>query len=116
MNLAIGMYTAKKTVNIRREPRIVENVLGNNRAGQLLVGTQRMIYQIVTNKDNSTWGRVSESDASGIALWVCIQNTNTVFMEPVNEYIPVPSQGEMTAEFISRFLALEAWAKTQGYK
>lgn len=121
MNLAIGMYEAIDTVNIRKEPRIVESkILGkwiNNRVGQLDAGDQRMIYSIVTDSNNYTWGRVSQNDSAGVALWVCINTTNKVFMKPVDDYVtPVVNPPALSTEFISRFLALEAWAKTQGYK
>jgi len=121
MNLAIGMYEATDTVNIRKEPRIVESkILGkwiNNRVGQLDAGDQRMIYSIITDSNNYTWGRVSQSDSAGVALWVCVNTTNRVFMKPVEEVVSVVNPPALSAEFITRFLALEAWAKnTQGYK
>ena len=88
-NLTDGMYEAVSNVNIRREPRIVEYKLGKNfvtnRIGGIGAGTQRMIYSLLTNKANETWGRISEADSTGIAGWVCIQNINRVFMKPVDE-------------------------------
>jgi hypothetical protein len=101
-----GLYECVSDVFIRREPRIVE---GNkhNRAGKLTVGTQRQIHSIVTNSDNTTWGRVSEADSAGIAEWVCVQGLNRVYMKPVESH--EPGIGE-------RLARLEAWARTQGYK
>lgn len=62
-----GIYEAKSQVNIRREPRIVEYKIGGvwitNMVGRIDTGTRRTLDSFVTNKDNSTWGRVSEADS-----------------------------------------------------
>lgn len=82
-----GIYEAAADVNIRREPRIVEytdpqtHKFVSNKVGFLKAGTQRAIYSVQVQKDNSTWGRVSESDSAGIAQWVCIQDINRTFMK-----------------------------------
>lgn len=110
-----GMYEAASDVYIRREPRIVEYKVGRgiitNIVGFLNAGKQRMIYSFYTDKNNATWGRVSEADAAGVSEWVCVQNVNRVFMRPVvNE--PLPSTGTP----FERLDRLEAWARSQGYK
>ena len=118
-NLATGIYEAQTDVNIRREPRIVEYKIGKNfitnRVGGISVGTQRMIYSLVTNKDNSTWGRVSQSDSAGIAEWICIQNMNRVFMLPVDGPgdVVVPPSGleARVASLEGRVAALEGSKK-----
>lgn len=117
-NPTIGIYEAVgDIVNIRREPRIVEYKVGKNfftnRVGQINAGTQKRIFSIVTNKDNSTWGRVSESDSAGIAEWICIRNTNRVFMVPVDGQTPevvIPPVG-----LEARVAALEVWARSKGF-
>jgi hypothetical protein len=101
-----GLYECVSEVYIRREPRIVDNLLGHNRVGKLTPGTQRRIYDVVTNKDNSTWGRISEADAAGISQWVCIQGLNRTYMKLVEG-------SEPSSDRLSR---LEEWARTKGYK
>lgn len=113
--LPIGIYEAVSDVNIRREPRIVEYKLGKNfitnRVGNIGVGTQRMVYSLITNKANETWGRVSEADSAGVAEWICIQNTNRVFMRPVESDAVVPAGLEArVANLESRVAVLEAKA------
>jgi len=101
-----GLYEAIANVFIRREPRIVE---GNttNRVGKLTTGTQRQVHSIVTNPDNTTWGRISEADSAGIAEWVCIQGLNRSYMKPVTQVIDPDCMGRLSK--------LEAWARTKGY-
>lgn len=110
MNLQPGLYEATSTVNIRREPRIVEGKVDgkfiSNRVGQIGLGTQRQIYSVLTNEKNETWGRVSEADSAGIAEWICIKSLNREFMRLIFE---APSNLE------ARLNALEAWARTQGF-
>ncbi len=101
-----GLYEAATNVFIRREPRIVEGIK-HNRVGKLTTGTQRQIHSVVTNKDNTTWGRISEADSAGIAEWVCIQGLNRTFMKRIDKSDPAPDD---------RLTRLEAWARTQGYK
>jgi hypothetical protein len=101
-----GLYEAIANVFIRREPRIVEGTT-NNRVGKLTVGTQRQVHSVVTNPDNTTWGRISEADSAGIAEWVCIQGLNRSYMKVVEGSEPSLSD---------RLTRLEAWARTQGYK
>src|SRR5512146_254773 len=96
-----GRYIVISEVFIRREPRIVENAKGGNRVGKLTVGTERQILEVVTNADNSTWGRVSDPDAAGVSQWVCIQGLNRTYMKLVR---PDPSNAELSA----RLDALEA--------
>lgn len=78
-----GLYKCVSKVTIRREPRIIENTKGTNQVGMLDVGTQRKVYEIVTQSDNSIWGRISQPDAAGISQWVCIQGLNRTYMELV---------------------------------
>lgn len=100
-----GIYEVISDVKIRREPRIVEGRF-TNQVGLLKTGTQRKVYSIMTQKDNSTWGRVSQSDAAGIAEWACIEGLNRVFMRFIK---PLEEEG------VDRLSRLEAWARTMGY-
>jgi hypothetical protein len=102
-----GMYEAVTNVNLRREPRIVENADGNNRVGRLTIGTRREIFETVTDEDNMTWGRVSDFDSAGKAQWVCIVGLNRIYMQR----IPLSNQ-----LLESRLRSLETWARTNGYK
>lgn len=104
-----GIYEVISSLTIRREPRITSS----NRAGSLTIGTRRQVYSVVTNPDNSTWGRISEPDAAGIALWMCLQNINRTFARHISDPpAPITDVGELTA----RFLKLENWAREQGYE
>lgn len=111
-----GIYEAQKDVNIRREPKVVEYKLGNsfitNRVGQINAGTRRTIYSLITNEKGDTWGRVSESDASGVAEWICIQTLNTTFMKPLDVVVEPAPSGDIEA----RLAKLEAWAVSKGYQ
>ena len=116
MDYKPGIYEAKKYVLIRREPRIVEIRLPggayvHNRVGAIDAGTRREMKSFVTDKNNMTWGNVSESDPSGISQWICIRTVNTVFMEAVDGGVVVPPSGSVEA----RLSNLEAWARTKGY-
>jgi len=116
MNFQPGIYEAKSTVNIRREPRVIEYKIGGvwitNQVGRIDAGTRRFLDSFVTNKDNSTWGRVSEADSAGISEWICIQNTNRVFMQFVGDEPPVVV---VPAGIELRLTALEIWARSKGY-
>jgi hypothetical protein len=108
------IYEAISDVNIRREPRIIEinqtkNNLLTNRVGMLSAGTQREVFSIITDKNNDTWGRISQADGAGKAEWVCIANTNRVFMRKIEIPEPVHSIFEWAD-------AIDAWARNQGYK
>jgi hypothetical protein len=108
------LYEAIAEVNIRREPKIVEVKVGKNfvtnRVGSINPGTQRIIYSTITDKDNSTWGRVSQADSTGIAEWVCIQNTNRVFMKAIIEQeFPIRTLTAWANE-------IDAWARSEGYQ
>lgn len=80
-----GIYEVISDVKIRREPDIVEvfkdGKLITNQVGFLKVGTHREVYSVLTKKDNTTWGRISESDAAGIAEWACIKGLNRTYMK-----------------------------------
>jgi len=114
-NLTSGIYEAQSVVNIRREPRIVEYKIGGvwitNQVGRIDAGTRRFLDSFVTNKDNSTWGRVSEADSAGISEWICIQNVNREFMKLVDGGVVTPPSGSVE----TRLSNLEAWARTKGY-
>ena len=116
MNYVPGIYEAQSVVNIRREPRIVDIKIGGvwvtNQVGRIDAGTRRFLDSFITNKDNSTWGRVSEADSAGISEWICVQNINRVFMKPVDGGVVVPPP---TGDLENRLFRLEAWARTQGY-
>lgn len=109
-----GLYECISEVFIRREPRVIDNVLGHNRVGKLTVGTQRQVYDVITNKDNTTWGRISEPDSAGISQWVCIKGLNRTYMKLVEDNNP---EIETLMDLIAYKLGkLEAWAHTMGYK
>lgn len=114
MNYVPGMYEAQGTVNIRREPRIVEyredGMAKSNIVGKLTIGTCRHVFSVVTDASNASWGRISEADGAGIAEWVCLRNLNREFMKRIAD-IPVVVTG-----LEARVAALEAWARTQGFK
>ncbi len=98
-----GLYEVMTTLNIRREPRL----LPANIVGRLTIGTQRQVYSVMTDANNTTWGRISETDSAGIAQWVCMKDINRQYVKSVS-FVEVP-----TLE--SRFAALEAWARSKGY-
>lgn len=109
------IYEVISDVTIRREPRVVEyqdpktKQFITNAVGKLTVGTHREVYSTATDKNNATWGRISESDAAGISEWVCIKGLNRTFMKPL-ENVPVSNDIE------KRVSNLETWARIQGYK
>jgi hypothetical protein len=104
-----GLYEVISPVRIRREPRILpENVVG-----LLSVGMQRTIYSVITENDNSTWGRISFADSAGAAQWICMKTLNREFVKFVDGADEPPDMLAMLAGKVSR---LEDWAKTQGYK
>ncbi|MDD2921475.1 MAG: hypothetical protein PHQ36_04245 [Anaerolineales bacterium] len=118
-----GLYEIISKVTIRREPRIVEfkhPILKwvSNSVGTLELGDQREVYSIVTDKTNNTWGRISESDASGKALWICLQGLNRSYAKPVNpeKSAPAPVVIVEYPTIETRISKLEDWAKTKGYK
>lgn len=103
-----GLYkVVTEEVRIRREPRI----LSTNIVGRLKLGTERNVYDVTTDANNMTWGKISESDATGNAQWVCIEGLNRKYMQPVLEDIPIPHKTSI--EY--RLEAVEAWARTKGY-
>ena len=67
------IYECSSEVLIRRESRIVEYIDPKSKkpvtnvVGKLTQGTIREIYSTITDSKGATWGRVSESDAAGIA-------------------------------------------------
>jgi hypothetical protein len=99
-----GDYEVISTVTIRREPRI----LPSNAVGGLSVGTRRTVYSVITDKDNATWGRISESDAAGIAQWICLQSLNRKYAQKID--------AKPGTDWESRLASLEAWAETIGFK
>lgn len=79
------LYVTTQKLNIRRSPRITPV----NRVGMLDVGMQREILEILpANQNGEVWGRITEPDNKGVALWVCISNMNTKFMLPVESESP----------------------------
>jgi hypothetical protein len=100
-----GEYEVVSTVvRVRREPRI----LPDNITGRLTIGTRRRVLSVTTDKNNYTWGRVSEPDAAGIAEWVCIKDLNRTFMKCIE---PDPEPDDLRTQV----LKLIAWARTLGY-
>lgn len=101
-----GDYEVISPVTIRREPRI----LNENAKGVLSIGTKRHVYSVITDEKNQTWGRVSESDAAGQALWICLKSINREYVKRLSVE-PAPDRDVM-----ARLAALEEWARGQGYK
>lgn len=116
-----GEYEVISDVKIRREPQIVERYengkLVTNQVGLLKVGTKRIIYSTLTKKDNTTWGRISEHDAAGIAEWVCIQGLNRTYMKLLKAST---SETDTTFDMLlmkheRELERLKEWARTKGY-
>lgn len=105
------LYRALQTVNIRREPRITTT----NRVGRIDAGTVREVYETIVDRNNWTWGRVSDYDNHGVAQWMCIRNVNTIFMTPV-ESGPDQAIEARVAAIEARVAAIEAWARGQGMR
>ena len=99
-----GTYEAISNVNIRRQPRVTPE----NWMGRIEKGTQREIYSIITNDDNTTWGRISEADGAGISQWICIKGLNRTYMQLVSNH------GEIVNDH-DKLIKLIEWAKTKGY-
>jgi hypothetical protein len=114
-----GIYKVINTdgVFIRREPRIADSSKSTNRVGKLTLGTERRVYDFVTDKLNVTWGRVSESDAAGVAEWVCVHGLNRTYLEIVKAD---PSHSELlevrVAALEARVAALESGTKASTRK
>jgi hypothetical protein len=68
-----------------RDPKT--NKLVTNQEGFLEFGKTRIILDFETDEENQTWGRISEDNAAGVALYVGVQVLNRTFMErlPDNE-------------------------------
>lgn len=96
-------------VYVRREARIVENNKITNRVGKLSFSTTRRVYETITDKQNYTWGRVSESDAAGIAEWTCLEGLNRTYMECVEpDPDPVEALSTRIAALEARVIELES--------
>ena len=88
-----GKHRVISPVKIRRGPRMVDvrdpktNKLVTNQEGFLEFGKTRIILDFETDEENQTWGRISEDNAAGVALYVGVQVLNRTFMErlPDNE-------------------------------
>lgn len=81
-----GLYKVlTTTLNIRKEPR----VLWTNVFGKLKVGDSRQVYEFLTNDKNEVWGRISEYDSAGKALWICAKNINREFLKLVPSTDPI---------------------------
>jgi hypothetical protein len=116
-----GIYQVTSDVFIRREPRIVEyqdtatKKPISNVVGKLTIGTMRAIYDITTDKENATWGRVSFFDSAGIAEWVCIKNINRTFMKFIE---PLKDAGQSPVEkvypTIAWVMAVDAYIRSHG--
>ena len=109
-------YITISKVKIRREPKIVEYYEGKkfitNQVGLLDIGTRRTVYRTVTDAMNVTWGQISEPDAAGISLWVCIKGLNREYMRKTS----TDENSDTLTEIAIRLIKLEVWAKTKGYK
>lgn len=64
---------------VRKEPKITLW----NKSGFLSFGARRQVYSVATNDKGETWGRVSESDAAGQALWICMQGLNRTYVKRI---------------------------------
>ena len=111
-------YTCVSPVDIRREPRIIEYKVGKlyvtNRVGALNLGTQKEVYETLTDKTNTTWGRISAPDATGNAQWVALATLNREFMRRVEEQVldsGVNPLEQRVASLEQRVASLEASAK-----
>jgi len=92
----VGNYkVVAATVNIRREPRIV-NSTPTNVVGKLYRGDKRAVLDFSTDSAGFTWGRVSDYDAYGKANWICIQEPNKVFAE-FESHLPEPTTKSETS-------------------
>ena len=91
-------YKILRDVRIRREPRITST----NIRGLYTVGKIVDVFGEVSNSSGETWGQVSEPDATGVSLWICLRNINGKFAELIQEsVIPVDN------ELLYRVAALE---------
>lgn len=121
-NIVSGEYEVISDVKIRREPQIVERYengkLVSNQVGFLKVGTKKIVYSVLTKKDNTTWGRISEHDAAGIAEWVCIQGLNRTYLKLLkasNDDSTDISFDMLLMKHERELERLKEWARTQGY-
>jgi len=114
-DLKTGMYEAQGFVNIRLQPRITKD----NIRGGLDDGKQKMIYSIKTDGRFYTWGRLTQADNAGDALWVCIQIPNRVFMKYVGDDSPPAENTTLESRVTaleSRMAALEGFSHAYGFE
>ena len=114
MSFEPGMYEVISPVTIRRTPRIIEYLdatkhLITNAVGKYEPGTRVQIFSVIVDKTNAEWGRVSASDATGQAEWVCMKHLNRTYVKLLETH---PVQMENLEE---RLRNLEIWAQTKGY-
>ena len=86
-NFLPGSYKViSSLLNIRKEPRVT----WTNIKGQLKMGDVRDVYEFITTPaTNDVWGRISEYDGAGKALWICAKNVNREFIELVPKTDPI---------------------------
>lgn len=109
--MATKYMVVAKTLNIRREPRIVEYGKVHNRIGVYTAGREVDVFNIITHSNGETWGRVTLPDNHGISGWMCVRNLHTVFAEVVETDVPVVDvpTGDPWRN------ALDAWARAKGF-
>lgn len=87
---------------VRKEPKIT----AWNKIGFLSFGSRRQVYSVATNDKGESWGRISESDAAGQALWICLQGLNRTYAKRIET-----QSGDLAAHVADlerRVTALEA--------
>lgn len=116
MDFTPGLYKVISAVYIRREPRIVEyrdkkERIVTNIVGSKNIGDYIRIDATTTDSRNQTWGKVSEPDAAGKSLWICLRDINRTFAEKVEQEdhstIPDP------AACMQWMKAVDEWARSQ---
>ena len=113
MSFEPGMYEVISPVIIRRVPRIIEyrdatKHLITNAVGSYELGTRVQIFSVLVDKDNAEWGRVSDTNATGQAEWICMKHLNRTFVKLLEASQTVENLRE-------RLHNLEIWAQTKGY-
>lgn len=113
MSFEPGMYEIINRITIRRTPRIIEYTdltkhTITNVVGSYEVGTRVQVFSVLVDKNNSEWGRVSESNAIGQAEWICMKHQNHTSVKLLETSVQMEN-------VVERLHNLEIWARGQGY-